>query len=129
MLTISYFSKFHYSFEKNSLFPNIPKNHQKIYKTPKTLICVMSVGFLYCLKRERDISVKPILGGVKTAFRCVPALREGNFFRFSSQLGKVAKRSLLGSQFCNIRLSAYKPLFIRNMMIASYMHFNVCQVS
>ena len=34
----------------------------------------MSVGFLYCLKRERDISVKPILGGVKTAFRCTPAL-------------------------------------------------------
>ena len=36
----------------------------------------MSVGFLYRLKRERDISVKPILGGVKTAFRCIPALRE-----------------------------------------------------
>ena len=35
----------------------------------------MSVGFLYCLKRERDISVKPILGGVKTAFRWIPALR------------------------------------------------------
>ena len=34
----------------------------------------MSVGFLYCLKRERDISVKTILGGVKTAFRCIPAL-------------------------------------------------------
>ena len=34
----------------------------------------MSVGFLYCLKRERDISVKPILGGVKTAFSCTPAL-------------------------------------------------------
>ena len=33
----------------------------------------MSVGFLYCLKRERNISVKPILGGVKTAFRCIPA--------------------------------------------------------
>ena len=63
-LTISHLSKFHYSFEKNSLFPNIPKNHQKF-----TLVCVMSVGFLNCLKRERDISVKPIIGGVKTAFR------------------------------------------------------------
>ena len=37
----------------------------------------MSVGFLYCLKRERDISVKPILGGVKTALRCIPALKGG----------------------------------------------------
>ena len=47
---------------------------KKFTKHPKTLICVMSIGSLYCLKRERDISVKPILSGVRTAFRCTPAL-------------------------------------------------------
>ena len=30
ILTIYHFSKFYYSFEKNYLLPNIPKNHQKI---------------------------------------------------------------------------------------------------
>ena len=34
----------------------------------------MSIGFLYCLKGEQDISIKPILSGVKKAFRCTPAL-------------------------------------------------------
>ena len=34
----------------------------------------MSKEFLDCLKRERDISFKPFLSGVKTAFRCTPAL-------------------------------------------------------
>jgi len=29
----SYFHEFYLSFEKNYLSPNIPKNHQKIYKT------------------------------------------------------------------------------------------------
>ena len=37
ILTISYFSKFYHSFEKNSLLPNIPKKHQKIYKTPQNI--------------------------------------------------------------------------------------------
>ena len=36
----------------------------------------MSLGFLYCLKRERDISVKSILSGVKIAFRCTLALSQ-----------------------------------------------------
>ena len=31
-----YFHQFNQSFEKHYLSPNIPKNHQKIYKTPKT---------------------------------------------------------------------------------------------
>ena len=36
----------------------------------------MSRGLLYCLKRKRDISIKPIFSGVKTAFRWTPALSE-----------------------------------------------------
>ena len=75
ILTISYFSKFYCSFEKNCLLQNIPKNHQKIYKTPQNIdLWSMSRGFLYCLKCKRDISIKPILSDVKTAFRCTPTL-------------------------------------------------------
>ena len=34
----------------------------------------MSRGFLDCLKRERDIFIKPTLSGEKMAFMCTPAL-------------------------------------------------------
>ena len=34
----------------------------------------MSRGFLDCLKRERDIFIKPTLSGEKRAFMCTPAL-------------------------------------------------------
>ena len=34
----------------------------------------MNGGFLYCLKCKQDISIWPILSGVKTAFRCTPTL-------------------------------------------------------
>ena len=34
----------------------------------------MSVEFLDCLKRERDISIKPMLSGGKTTFRVYPRL-------------------------------------------------------
>ena len=36
----------------------------------------MSLGRFYCLKREWDISIKPILSGVKTDFRCTTVLRK-----------------------------------------------------
>ena len=36
----------------------------------------MSERFLDCLKRERDISIKPMLSGVKMVFRQNPALSE-----------------------------------------------------
>ena len=36
----------------------------------------MSRGFLDCLKRERDIFIKPTLSGEKMAFMCTPALIE-----------------------------------------------------
>ena len=36
----------------------------------------MSREFLDCLKRERDIRIKPKLSGRKTAFRCTPALND-----------------------------------------------------
>ena len=36
----------------------------------------MSRGFLYCLKRERDIFIKPKLSGGKIAFMCTPALKQ-----------------------------------------------------
>ena len=53
-LTISYFSKFHYSFEKNYLFPNIPKNHQKIYKTPQNIdLCNECRDFVLLETRTR----------------------------------------------------------------------------
>ena len=50
----------------------------------------MSREFLDCLKRERDISIKPILSGVKTAFRFTPALSE----RSREQLRKASKQSI-----------------------------------
>ena len=68
----------------------------------------MSVGFLYCLKHERDISVKPILGGVKTALRFTPALikalftsREGNpsarvTLAGGSKIARVYKQNFTG---------------------------------
>ena len=34
----------------------------------------MSIEFLDCLKRERDISIKPMFSGGKTTFMCTPAL-------------------------------------------------------
>ena len=34
----------------------------------------MSEAFLDCLKRERDISIKPTLSGIKMAFSSSPAL-------------------------------------------------------
>ena len=37
MLQISYFYKFRLSFEKNYLFPDIPKNHQKIDKRARNV--------------------------------------------------------------------------------------------
>ena len=55
------------------------KNHLKIYKTSQNIYLCFEHRVLYCLKRERDISIKPILGGLKTAFRCTPALREELF--------------------------------------------------
>ena len=36
----------------------------------------MSIEFLDFLKRERDISIKPILSGGKMAFMCTPALSD-----------------------------------------------------
>ena len=35
----------------------------------------MSRQFLYCLKREREISIKPMFSGGKTILMCTPALR------------------------------------------------------
>ena len=42
----------------------------------------MSRGILDCLKRERDIFIKPTLSGEKMAFMCTPALKM-NFSRKS----------------------------------------------
>ena len=55
ILTISYFSKFYYYFEKN-----YPLQNLKIYKTPQNIDLCFEHWFLYCLKREGDISIKPI---------------------------------------------------------------------
>lgn len=35
----------------------------------------MSIELLYYLKRERDISINPMLSGGKTTFMCTPALK------------------------------------------------------
>ena len=39
----------------------------------------MSIEFLDCLKRERDISMKAMSSGGKMAFRLIPPLRTSNF--------------------------------------------------
>ena len=36
----------------------------------------MCMEFLYCLKRERDISINPMLSGGKTIFKLSPPLKE-----------------------------------------------------
>ena len=42
---ISFFHKFYLPFEKNYLSPNIPKNHQKIYKTAQNIAWNMNEMF------------------------------------------------------------------------------------
>ena len=51
-----------------------PKITKKFTKHPITQIHVLSMEFLHCLKRERDICIKPMLSGAKMAFRLTPAL-------------------------------------------------------
>jgi len=74
---MSYFHKFHFSFEeKNYLSPNISKNHQKkITKKPETKICGIRRGIFDCLKRDRDIFLKNIIPSQNVAFGCTPSLR------------------------------------------------------
>ena len=75
---ISYFHKFHLSFEENYISPNIPKNKKKFYKSQKhtCMICDMSKGIFDCLKRERDVCVKTIIPSQNTALGCTPDLKE-----------------------------------------------------
>ena len=57
-----------------------PKYTQKFTKHPTTQIHGMMVGFLDCLKCERDISMKAMSSGGKMAFRWNPPLiYERNF--------------------------------------------------
>ena len=46
----------------------------------------MSRGFLDCLKRERDIFIKPTSSGEKMAFMCTPALSDEILLRGTSYL-------------------------------------------
>ena len=41
----------------------------------------MMMGFLDCLKRERDISIKAISSGGKMAFRCNSPLRDADLLQ------------------------------------------------
>ena len=53
---LDYFSKFYYSFEKNYLLTNTPKNHQKICKTPQKSLTLSEVKSWMCpsLKPRRQ---------------------------------------------------------------------------
>ena len=59
-----------------------PKITQKFTNKSPQNIVLWSREFLDCLKRERDIRIKPKLTSVKTAFRCTPALNaECTYYR------------------------------------------------
>ena len=55
----------------------------------------MSREFLDCLKRERDIRIKPKLSGGKTAFRCTPALNCNSDKQVNLQLANELFNSYL----------------------------------
>ena len=63
-----------YPLRKNISFPKCPEITQKFSQNRQTVIMVISIQILRCLKRDRDIGRKAVLSDIKTAFTCTPAL-------------------------------------------------------
>ena len=73
MLQISYFQSVNFTYLLWS--PNIPKNHQKIYKAAQNSdLWDEQRDFWLGLKRDWDICVKAFISSQNTAFMLMPAL-------------------------------------------------------
>ena len=67
----------------------------------------MSIEFLYFLKRERDISIKPMFSGGKTTFRCTPALSVGITY-VKSYLQRIHRTPLSWRYVCTSPMDGFE---------------------